>query len=300
MYAPSVTVGISFYNSEATLLDAVRSVFAQSYTDWALLLVDDGSSDGSLSIARSLRDPRVRVLADGKHRGVVVRFNQIIQASTTRYFAHMGADDLMHPLRLEMQMLHLFRHPEIDALGSWAFVVDAKDNVIGVRRVDPRPASAAAVLRRGFFIHPTVVASREWLIKNPYDGEYLRSEDYELWCRTHEHSRFRNLEAPLLFYREGELSLGPKYVLSCRANRRIFAKYGPATVGTIATKFEIAKSWAKEFVCRVGHKMRWSSVLIRLRNDKVTEAEIAEASKALQTIHSAEIPGMEEQESVPA
>ncbi len=300
MHTPSVTVGISFYNSETTLLDAVRSVFAQTYTDWALLLVDDGSSDGSLSVAKSFRDPRVRVLSDGTHRGVVSRFNQIVQASTTHYFAHMGADDLMHPLRLEMQMLHLSRHPEIDALGSWAFVIDAKDTVTGVRRVDPHPASAAAVLRRGFFIHPTVIASREWLVKNPYDGDYLRSEDYELWCRTQEHSRFRNLEAPLLFYREGDLSLGPKYALSCRTNRRIFAKYGPETLGKIETKFEIAKSWAKQFLCWASYKTPWSSALIRLRSDKATEAEIAEASAALRAIHCAGIPGMEGLESIPA
>jgi glycosyltransferase involved in cell wall biosynthesis len=289
-YTPSVTVGISFYNSEATLLDAVRSVFAQTHTDWVLLLIDDGSSDSSLRIARSFRDPRVRVLADGKHRGVVSRYNQIVQDSTTHYVAHMGADDLMHPLRLEMQMRYLSRHPEIDALGSWAFVIDEKDAVIGVRRAGPHPLSAAAVLRRGFFIHPTVVASREWLLKNPYDGDYLRSEDYELWCRTYEQSRFRNLEAPLLFYREGELSLGPKYALSCRTNRRIFAKYGPATLGLIGTKLEIAKSWAKEIVCGVSYKTPSSSALVRLRNDRATEAEITEAFRALRTIHSVEIP----------
>ena len=287
---PAVTVGIPFYNAEATLLDAVRSVFAQSYREWLLLLVDDGSSDDSLAIARSFSDPRVRVLSDGQHRGLAFRLNQIAQISTTRYVARMDADDLMHPDKLRMQMEHLSRSGEIDALGTCAFVIDSSDALIGVRRVDPRPLSAATVIRRGFFIHPTIVASREWLLENPFDGDYLRAEDYELWCRTQERSRFRNLEVPLHFYRETELSLGPKYVQSCRTNRKIYAKYGPPVLGAVGTNFEIAKSRVKELVCRASYKTPWSSAVIRKRNDRATQDEIAEASRALGMIHNVEIP----------
>ena len=63
-----VTIGIPFLNSAATLTDAIRSVFAQTYTDWELILVDDGSQDNSLEIAGMVRDPRVRVLSDGTRR----------------------------------------------------------------------------------------------------------------------------------------------------------------------------------------------------------------------------------------
>ena len=287
---PAVTVGIPFYNAEATLLDAVRTVFAQSYAEWLLLLVDDGSSDNSLAIARSFSDPRVRVLSDGQHRGASVRMNEIARNSNTRWVARMDADDLMHPDRLAMQMEHLSRNGETDALGTCAFVIDSSDALIGVRRVDPRPLSAATVIRRGFFIHPTIVASREWLLKNPFDGDYLRAEDYELWCRTQERSRFRNLEVPLHFYRETGLSMGSKYVQSCRTNRKIYAKYGPPVLGAVGTNIEIAKSWVKEIVCRASYRTPWSSAIMRQRNDRATLDEIAEASRALGMIHNVEIP----------
>ena len=69
MSQPLVTVGIPFYNNQDTLLNAIRSVFAQTFEDWELLLVDDGSVDSSLDIARSIDDPRVRVLPpDGYNR----------------------------------------------------------------------------------------------------------------------------------------------------------------------------------------------------------------------------------------
>ena len=73
----SVTIGIPFYNARRTLADSVRSVFAQTHADWELLLVDDGSTDGSLDIARSITEARVRSVSDGVHRGLVYRLNQI-------------------------------------------------------------------------------------------------------------------------------------------------------------------------------------------------------------------------------
>jgi glycosyltransferase involved in cell wall biosynthesis len=72
-----MTIGIPFYNAEAYLGDAIRSIFAQTYHDWELILVDDGSTDRSLEIARAVRDPRVRVISDGQNRRLPYRLNQI-------------------------------------------------------------------------------------------------------------------------------------------------------------------------------------------------------------------------------
>jgi glycosyltransferase involved in cell wall biosynthesis len=74
-----VSIGISFYNCERFLPDAIRSVFAQTYQDWELILVDDGSTDRSLEIARSVNDPRVRVISDG--------LNQLISESSYDFIA---------------------------------------------------------------------------------------------------------------------------------------------------------------------------------------------------------------------
>jgi len=63
----SITIGMPFYNAEKYLADAIRSVFAQTYQDWELILMDDGSTDQSLEIAKSVDDPRVRVFSDGKN-----------------------------------------------------------------------------------------------------------------------------------------------------------------------------------------------------------------------------------------
>jgi len=101
----TVTIGIPFLNARRTLADAVRSVFAQTHGDWELLLVDDGSTDGSSEVVRQLRDPRVRLLADGAQLGLCARLNQIAAAAGSSIgcmrsdrFARDGAGE-PHPVK---------------------------------------------------------------------------------------------------------------------------------------------------------------------------------------------------------
>src|SRR5688572_8039312 len=110
---PCVTVGIPFLNGKRTLVDAVRSVFAQTFTDWELILMDDGSTDGSADLVRGIDDPRVRLVSDGVNRGLCDRLNQIASLAQGRYLARMDADDLMHAQRLERQVAYLNRHADV-------------------------------------------------------------------------------------------------------------------------------------------------------------------------------------------
>ena len=95
MGTPLLTVGIPFHNNEKTLLDAIRSIFSQTFQDWELILVDDGSTDDSLKLALSVEDPRVRVLpSDDQNRLLAARLNEITQAARGEFIARMDADDL--------------------------------------------------------------------------------------------------------------------------------------------------------------------------------------------------------------
>ncbi|MEK5752755.1 glycosyltransferase family 2 protein, partial [Acinetobacter variabilis] len=73
-----ISIGIPFFNAEKYLEDAIKSVLAQTFQNWELILVDDGSIDRSLEIARSFNDPRIRIIADGHNRRLAYRLNQII------------------------------------------------------------------------------------------------------------------------------------------------------------------------------------------------------------------------------
>ena len=99
-----VTIGLPFYNDRLTLELAIKSIFAQTYKNWELILVDDGSTDGSLNIAKKITDKRVRIISDEKNKGLIFRLNQIASLAKGKYLARMDADDLMQPTRIEKQV----------------------------------------------------------------------------------------------------------------------------------------------------------------------------------------------------
>lgn len=100
-----ITIGIPFYNAEAYLADAIKSVLAQTFKEWELILVDDGSSDNSLKIAKEFekKDSRIRVISDGLNKKLPARLNQIINKARFNIIARMDADDLMDIERSEKQ-----------------------------------------------------------------------------------------------------------------------------------------------------------------------------------------------------
>ena len=103
-----VYVGIPFYNAEKYLDYAIRSVLNQTYTNWKMTLIDDGSTDSSLALARKYTsDTRVKVISDGRNKGLVYRLNELVKLSDCKYFVRMDADDIMHPQRLEKQLRYL-------------------------------------------------------------------------------------------------------------------------------------------------------------------------------------------------
>jgi len=132
MAEPLVTVMMSFYNCEKTLLDAVRSIFAQTFQDWELILLDGGSSDNSLEVAKSINDPRVRVFGDGSYHNHPTALNRLIDLARGKYIARMDGDDFCSPKRLEKQ-LELFKKDERDPYDkgerSFKYIFDTITNV---------------------------------------------------------------------------------------------------------------------------------------------------------------------------
>ena len=114
MTNPIITIAMPFYNSAATLELAIRSLLNQSYSDFELLLCDDGSSDQGLAIAHSFDDPRLVCWSDGRRLRLAARLNECIDRARGRYLARMDADDIAYPDRLERQLIFLETNAEVD------------------------------------------------------------------------------------------------------------------------------------------------------------------------------------------
>src|SRR5690606_22947862 len=172
--------GIPFYNAEKYLKFAIQSVIAQSYQNWELILVDDGSSDNSLEIAQefALKDARIRVICDGKNRKLPYRLNQLITESKGDFIARMDADDLMHPDRLKKELSFLLENPDCDLVSGGIVSIDHENNVIGIRLVKEL-TTLNKDTKNYPIVHPTVMARRGCYLRNSYSLDYPRAEDYE-------------------------------------------------------------------------------------------------------------------------
>jgi len=196
---PLVTIGLPVYNPGPFLSYAIRSVFAQTYPSWELVVVDDGSTDGSLERLRRIEDPRVRVLTDGKRRGLAYRLNQILEEASGDFIARMDADDLMDPRRLERQVAYLLENPGLDAATTGAYMIDQRNQPFALWPA--RQPSLQDVLSWGGYLHASLLARRDWYQKNPYSLEYPRAEDREFFVRTWNTATIGVLAEPLYFYR---------------------------------------------------------------------------------------------------
>jgi len=242
-----ITVGLPFWNNERTLGAAIQSVLAQTTPDWLLLAVNDGSRDASVAIARSFRDPRLRLVEDGEHRGLVYRLNQIAALAASPFLARMDADDLMHPRRLERQLACLGGAGRPDLVATAAYVIDQDGRLVATAGAEPLEATPREALIHGLFIHPTVAGRREWFREIPYDERYVRSEDRELWIRTCGHSKFAKIAEPLYFYRETRPPDLAKCAESHRTDRRILRRYGPEILGVAETWRLVCRSWLRDW-----------------------------------------------------
>ncbi len=278
----TVTVGISFFNDAAYLDWTIQSVVNQTYTDWELLLVDDGSTDGSLAIAtrHTNADARIQVYSDGKNCGFATRFNQLCQLANGRYIAVIDHDDLMVPDRLAKQVAFLNQHPEYDLVCSYAYSISVRNEVYGLRKAATLPTTLQAALS-GCIIHPTIMAKAEWFQKYPYNPAYNRVHDAELWSRTFDQSPFGIVTEPLVFYRELGMPYTAKYLRSTAELRRLYASYIDR-LGWWPTRISQLKTVAKDLLYRAFNAVGQENKLIERRSKRLTPDQ-QRAAQALLT-----------------
>lgn len=214
---PLVTIAIPIFNAEKYLREAILSCINQTYKDWELLLMCDGSTDSSTFIAKELakRDSRIKIIDDGINRGLVYRLNQSVMLARGKYYARMDADDIMSIYRIEREVDFLERNPCVDVVGSSMMIIDSNNNIIG-----------SSLRQNGdLFVHPSVMGKTSWFINNKYDEAALRAEDFDLWNRTSSTSVFSNIKEPLLFYRTFGMPATKKMLTSYRIKRILYLRY---------------------------------------------------------------------------
>ena len=184
---PLVSIVMPVYNTAPFLEEAVNSILNQSFTDFEFIIIDDGSTDGSLDILRNFADKRIVLLSNGKNRGLVFTLHRGLKAARGRYIARMDADDISLSDRLSLQIDYMERHPEADLVASCVTLIDEAGDDIGVWRDDMEHVTPESV--RSFLpinnslAHPTVLVKAEIIRSLGYRAAQRDAEDYDLWLR---------------------------------------------------------------------------------------------------------------------
>ena len=184
---PTVTVLLPVYNGSRYLREAVKSVLEQSWQDFELLIIDDGSTDDSAAIIKSFSDPRIRLIQNEYNVGVARTLNRGLELARGEYVARMDADDISLPSRLEKQLVFLSEHAEIDVVATKVELIDAAGRNAGVWREDATmlaPEDIACCLPRANCIaHPAVMMRTEVARQYGYWDQKSPAQDYNLWLR---------------------------------------------------------------------------------------------------------------------
>lgn len=281
---PLLSIGLPFYNAERYIQKAITSVLAQTYTNWELILINDGSTDESLLQVNEFTDPRITVISDGENKGLSHRLNESVDLSNGEFYIRMDADDIMISSRLEKQLQYMISHPECHVIGAGAYIIDGKDQITGMRYGNPfNKHDFQSVLKNGGFIHPSVFGRTAWFKANPYDTTAERCEDIELWLRTVDYSHFGQIIEPLLFYREDgdqavkveKTSIGYIKIL-----RKMLSTAKPEYRSSL--RKQLMKSYAMTQIRRVAHTLGLENRIVRARSRSITQVQRQAAEAELQ------------------
>jgi glycosyltransferase involved in cell wall biosynthesis len=200
---PILSIIIPVYNAGPYIRESIQSILNQTFTDFELLIIDDGSTDDSVAVVRSFTDSRIRLFQNEKNMGIVFSRNRGIQEMKGRYYAAFDADDIAHPRKFEIQITYLEKNPDIGMVGCWCYHTDEKLKRLKSRYKLPGTPESIPVnlLFRAYFVHISVVIRKEALPSGGYTSGYEIGEDYKLYVDVTRKFKAWNIPEYLVYYR---------------------------------------------------------------------------------------------------
>ncbi len=204
--SPCISVIMSVYNAEKYVGDCIRSILAQTFSDFEFIIINDASTDSSPEIIRSFKDKRIRLL-NNRERSYPTR-NKGLRVARGKYICIMDADDISLPHRFERQVQFMEQHPQYGLAGS-GYRVLGKDR--DLYRESDYQKIKVQLMRNNCFIHPSVIIRHNLLKKHKlrYIRKYYYSSDYDFLARAARYFPVTNIPEVLMHYRvhEGQVTM---------------------------------------------------------------------------------------------
>lgn len=208
----SISVIVPAYNAERTILKTIESVQQQTFSDFELIVINDGSSDRTLELLEPVKDPRLKVFSYS-NGGLPVARNRGISHAAGDFITFLDADDLWTPDKLELQFLALQQNPEAGAVYSWTQFMDDKGQSFHGCKAVFYNGNVYADLLLGNFIDSgsNVMIRREAIASvGDFDPTLASCEDWEYWLRLAAKWHFVVVAKPQIFYRQSSGAMSSK------------------------------------------------------------------------------------------
>lgn len=212
---PFISVILPVYNAEHFVMQAIESILNQTYSDFELILVNDGSIDKSKEIILSFHDSRIIYLENENNCGLIYSLNSGIHHSKGKYIARMDADDISVPDRFYKQVVYLESHPNCAVVGSAYLPIDIRN--LPLMKPITRPLFSTT--NEWFMIigcpvaHPSVMYRTDIAKRvGGYNSYFVHAEDYEFWTRMIQYGQIVSIPDVLLWYRgDNQNRISEKY-----------------------------------------------------------------------------------------
>lgn len=208
MKTAMLSVVMPVYNGEKHLQEAVDSVLQQTFSEFELIIIDDGSTDGSVKIIQQLSDPRIRVLRNDSNKGISYTRNRGLEEARGEFLAWMDCDDLISPDRFEKQLAYLKRHPLVGICGSWLTRFDENKSEVSKSPTD-HAAIKALLLFKPALWNATAMYRLDRIKKAglSFDTRLTVAEDYDFYWEACRKLPVANIPESLYFYRDSDSSI---------------------------------------------------------------------------------------------
>ncbi|WP_426327162.1 glycosyltransferase family 2 protein [Pedobacter sp. R-06] len=201
MRQPKITVFMAAYNQADFIGKSIDSILTQSFSDFELVVVNDGSTDNTATIVESFNDNRIRLVHNDGNKGLVYTRNRLLTLAQGEYIAILDADDIAYPDRLKLQHNFLLANPEIALCGGHAAIIDEHNHKTGGKLIVPVDNVDLFMLFGNPFVNSTTMFKTSVFIElNGYQN-YSISEDFDLFIRMAEKYKVTNLNEIFVDYR---------------------------------------------------------------------------------------------------
>ena len=202
--SPLVTVFMAAYNARNYIGESIKSILSQTFPDFELLIVDDGSVDDTLSIVAAIRDSRIRVIRNIENRGLIFTRNLMLTEARGQFLAILDSDDVALPDRLEKQIEQFNKRPDLALIGGPAYIIDEQGKRTNEQIVVPSGTDKikCEILFYNTFVHSSIMIKRQVFVDMGGYKNYPLAEDYDLMIRISSNHEVENLESPIVEYRQ--------------------------------------------------------------------------------------------------